>query len=102
LSLDQPTCSRSYSSPAEFLVSNEPAPFETLLRRDLHRKLAAAFCSLDFRGRQIIAMRFGLEDSHTYTLREVGAIMTLSHEQVRQIEAKSLDKLRLALSGTGR
>jgi RNA polymerase primary sigma factor len=99
LSLDQPTCSRLCSSPAEFLVSNEPAPFETLLRRDLHRQLAAAFYSLDFRGRQIIAMRFGLEDSHTYTLREVGVIMALSHEQVRQIEAKSLDKLRLALRG---
>lgn len=44
--------------------------------------------------RQVIVLRFGLEDTHKKTLTEIGDIMTISRERVRQIELKSLRKLR--------
>lgn len=44
--------------------------------------------------RQVIALRFGLEDSNRKTLTEIGKIMEISRARVRQIELKSLRKLR--------
>ena len=44
--------------------------------------------------RRVIILRFGLEDSQKMTLSEIGNIMAISRERVRQIELKSLRKLR--------
>ena len=46
------------------------------------------------RERSVISMRYGLEDGHAYSLSEIGRILKLSRERVRQIEAKALQKLR--------
>jgi RNA polymerase primary sigma factor len=43
---------------------------------------------------QVITLRFGLEDSNRKTLTEIGKLMEISRERVRQIELKSLRKLR--------
>ena len=43
---------------------------------------------------QVITLRFGLEDSDRKTLTEIGKLMEISRERVRQIELKSLRKLR--------
>ena len=46
------------------------------------------------RERQVIVLRFGLEDGHPRTLEEVGKEFKVTRESIRQIEAKALRKLR--------
>jgi len=49
---------------------------------------------LTAREQKILAMRFGLEDGVTHTLEEVGKEFGVTRERIRQIEAKSLEKIR--------
>lgn len=55
--------------------------------RDLLEKLTE-------RERQVISMRYGLGDESTHTLEEIGKILGVTRERVRQIEARAMEKLR--------
>ena len=46
------------------------------------------------RERKILDMRFGLTDSVSHTLEEVGAVFHVTRERIRQIEAKALERIR--------
>lgn len=46
------------------------------------------------RERKVISLRFGLEDGHPHTLEEVGREFGVTRERIRQIESKTLAKLR--------
>lgn len=50
--------------------------------------------SLSDRERQVIKLRYGLEDGKTHTLEEIGSILSVTRERVRQIEARAMEKLR--------
>lgn len=50
--------------------------------------------ALSERERQVIRLRYGLEDGKTHTLEEIGSILNVTRERVRQIEARALEKLR--------
>lgn len=56
---------------------------------------------LNTREKRIIQMRFGLMDNHPRTLEEVGRVFGITRERVRQIEAKTLNKLRYRLHDKG-
>jgi len=61
-----------------------------LLREDLEGVLG----TLTYREREVLRLRFGLEDGAAKTLEEVGLVFRLTRERIRQIEAKALRKLR--------
>ena len=58
------------------------------------RHLAEVLDSLGEREREVVRMRYGLVDGEPRTLEEVGRVFGVTRERVRQIEAKSLAKLR--------
>ncbi len=70
---------------------------EETIQRDRLSKIQRVLNRLDERERQIIVGRFGLDHSQEpRTLKEVGAELGVTKERIRQIEARALNKLRLA------
>ncbi len=60
----------------------------------LQEQLAKVLDGLAERERRVITLRFGLEDGHPRTLEEVGRTFGVTRERIRQIESKTLAKLR--------
>jgi RNA polymerase primary sigma factor len=56
--------------------------------------LVEALGELNDREKQVVRLRFGLDDGKPRTLEEVGQIFGVTRERIRQIEAKTLAKLR--------
>ena len=78
----------------DLLETDGMSPEEMLMRESLHRDLQQLLTDLTTRERDVIQMRFGLNDGTPYSLAEIGRALDLSRERVRQIEAKALQKLR--------
>ena len=74
---------------ADAVVPIEAAAF-IMLQDQLERVL----CELSDREQRIIQLRFGLSDGHPRTLEEVGREFGVTRERIRQIESKTLAKLR--------
>ena len=60
----------------------------------MREKLNEVLDELADRERKVISLRFGLEDGHPHTLEEVGREFGVTRERIRQIESKTLAKLR--------
>ncbi|MEW6335952.1 MAG: sigma-70 family RNA polymerase sigma factor [Acidobacteriota bacterium] len=71
-----------------------PGTDEEILRSSFEETLREALAQLTEKERQILAMRFGLENDQPLTLREIGEELGISRERVRQIENQALAKLR--------
>jgi RNA polymerase primary sigma factor len=71
-----------------------PDTDEKILRKSFESELMAAVSKLSDKERQVLAMRFGLDDDNPLTLREIGETLGISRERVRQIENQALAKLR--------
>ena len=71
-----------------------PPPSEEASCRMMRSQLAEVLETLTERERQVLSLRFGLEDGEVHTLEEVGDRFHVTRERIRQIEAKALRKLR--------
>jgi RNA polymerase primary sigma factor len=60
----------------------------------LQEQLESVLHTLSEREKKVIQLRFGLLDGHPRTLAEVGREFHVTRERIRQIEAKTLSKLR--------
>ena len=81
----------------ENYISNEGAvsPEEAVIDNILRDQIAKVLETLSEREQTVIKLRFGLEDGIPRSLEEIGRIMGVTRERVRQIEEKSLKKLRV-------
>lgn len=71
-----------------------PDTDERILRESFEQSLREALEKLSEKERQVVNLRFGLEDDNPLTLREIGEKLGISRERVRQIENQALTKLR--------
>jgi len=95
LSLNQPVDQEGDAEFGDLLEQYViPDTDSELVRQSFEDALRQALGELSEKERQIISMRFGLEDDRPRTLREIGELLGISRERVRQIENQSLTKLR--------
>ena len=78
------------------LIENVEAvsPLDAAEETEMLSLTEQALLSLSDRERQIISLRFGLDDEGPCTLEEVGESMNISRERVRQLEKRALNRLR--------
>ena len=67
---------------------------EELKRQNLKEVVTKILSSLQPREERVLRLRFGINLNKDYTLEEVGKIINVNRERVRQIEAKALRKLK--------
>ena len=80
---------------SEFIKDEDmPSPSKRAARALLKERLNEIMKDLTDREQKILSMRFGLEDGVTHTLQEVGEVFEVTRERIRQIEAKSLERIR--------
>jgi len=95
LSLDSPVGEEDESNLADFIEdSTVDTPADAATRAMLHEAVEEVLGELSDREQEIVRMRFGLDGSQARTLEEVGREFGVTRERVRQIEAKTLAKLR--------
>ena len=70
-----------------------PSADLVLLKNSLKKHLSGALGELDPKEEKVVRLRFGLDGADPKTLKEIGEMMSLSRERIRQIEAQALDKL---------
>ena len=95
LSLDSPVGEEDDSNLADFIEDAQAeAPADAAARKMLNEAVLEALSELNEREQQVVRLRFGLEDGQARTLEEVGKQFGVTRERIRQIESKTLAKLR--------
>lgn len=94
-SLETPIGEEDDSNLGDFVAdANVLSPEGNVESVMLREHIDSLLDDLKERERQVIVLRFGLEDGHPRTLEEVGKEFNVTRERIRQIEAKALRKLR--------
>ncbi|MEP7203336.1 MAG: RNA polymerase sigma factor RpoD [Ilumatobacteraceae bacterium] len=95
LSLDSPVGEEDDSNLTDFIEDlTVDAPADMATKRMLAQAVEEALGELTAREQEIVRMRFGLDDGQARTLEDVGKEFGVTRERIRQIEAKTLAKLR--------
>jgi RNA polymerase primary sigma factor len=95
LSLDSPVGEEDDSNLADFIEDQQAeAPAEMAAKMMLNSAVEEALQELNDREKAVVRMRFGLDDGQARTLEEVGREFGVTRERIRQIESKTLAKLR--------
>lgn len=72
----------------------EPTPEEAMNALVQQEEVKELLETLNDRERQVIRLRYGLDEEKPHTLEEIGEILGVTRERVRQLEARALEKLR--------
>jgi len=95
VSLETPIGEEEDSHLGDFIEDSEvEAPSDAASFTLLQEQLQDVLNTLNERERKVIQLRFGLQDGHPRTLEEVGREFGVTRERIRQIESKTLSKLR--------
>ncbi|MEY4339254.1 MAG: polymerase sigma factor RpoD [Actinomycetota bacterium] len=95
LSLDSPVGEEDDSNLGDFIQdTTADAPVDVAIKKKLAAAVEEALDELSDREKDIVRMRFGLTDGQARTLEDVGREFGVTRERIRQIEAKTLAKLR--------
>jgi RNA polymerase primary sigma factor len=94
LSLDAPISNQDQTCFKDFLEDDNMLQDEVSDQRFLKEKISKILLCLDEREREIINLRFGIDDSQILTLDEIGKKFNLTRERIRQIEKKALKKIK--------
>ncbi len=95
ISLDAPLIDDEQYHLADTLEDTRTtAPADVVARSVLREHITKALETLNQRERQVIELRYGLQDGYCHTLEEVSAHFKLTRERIRQIEVKALRTLR--------
>jgi RNA polymerase primary sigma factor len=95
LSLETPIGKEEDSRLGDFIEDRDAeAPAQTVAHELLREDLTEVLSGLSPRERDVLRLRFGLDDGRQRTLEEVGQLFGVTRERIRQIEAKALRKLR--------
>ena len=95
LSLETPIGDDEESSLGDFIEDEKsPSPAEAAIERDLSDQTQRVLATLTPREEKVLRMRFGVGEKQDYTLEEVGKVLGVTRERVRQIEAKAIRRLR--------
>ncbi len=94
-SLERPFGEEDEDTLGDFIEDpSSPSPTKETFRMFLKEQLARALDQLDEREREILKLRYGLEDGHPRTLKDVSLKFNITRERVRQIEIKAIEKLK--------
>ena len=95
LSLETPIGKEEDSRLGDFIEDKDAdAPVKTVAHELLREDLADVLSGLSAREKDVLRLRFGMDDGRQRTLEEVGQLFGVTRERIRQIEAKALRKLR--------
>ncbi|NEQ95421.1 MAG: RNA polymerase sigma factor, RpoD/SigA family [Cyanothece sp. SIO2G6] len=94
LSLDIRVGDNQDTELGDLLEDDGQSPEEYAAHADLRSQLSQLISDLTPQQREVLSLRFGLEDGKTMTLAKIGSRMQISRERVRQIEREALTKLR--------
>lgn len=96
ISIESPVGERDNATLGEFIPSSDivPTPEDVTERLILREQIDMILEKLQPRERDVVRLRFGLDDGYQRTLEEVGAELKITRERVRQLELRALRKLR--------
>lgn len=95
LSLNEPIDEEGESELGDLVEQTQlPSTDAAMVLDSFQEALRDAMGELSEREQEVLRLRFGLDDDQPRTLREIGRIMGLSRERVRQIESRALARLR--------
>jgi RNA polymerase primary sigma factor len=97
--LDSPIWNGEKATYMDYMEDSESMPVDILIAEvSIPSSIEHALSILEEREREVVKMRFGIGHTQSYTLDEIGKTFGLTRERIRQIEKKSLQKIRESAS----